>query len=317
MSDRSPIAILGVRFDNVTLAGTIARIEEMIASRRPHYIATANIDFLVQARADAELRRILFDAPLILCDGTPLVWASRWLGNPLPERVAGSDLVPRLLGVAAEKGYRIFFLGGREEVLRDAVENVRAKHPRIEIAGHLSPPFAPLHAMDHAAIRREIVAAKPDLLFVSFGCPKQEKWIAMNYRELGVPVCIGVGATVDFLAGAMKRAPLWMQRCGLEWLFRLLQEPRRLARRYFHDMLVFGAPFLRQWLMLRPGGAIDSTAIGVLMAQARAARENCTSPAAPPESAGAALRLMKVQEFFEPGTIGGVRAEAVRDCATR
>src|SRR5436190_11529860 len=136
-----PIAILGVPFDNVTTAETIDLIQRMVSSRQPHYLVTANVDFLVQAQEDVELRRILFDAHLVLCDGTPLVWASRVLGNPLPERVAGADLVPLLMRVAEEKGFRIFFLGATPESAAQAVENLMARHPRLVIAGHYSPPF--------------------------------------------------------------------------------------------------------------------------------------------------------------------------------
>ena len=195
----TPVCILGVPFDHITISQTIRAIEQMIATRRPHYIATANVDFLVQSLDDDELRQILVDADLILCDGTPLVWVSRWLGNPLPERVAGADLVPQLLATAADKGYRVFFLGGKPEVAARAVERLRAKYPEIEIAGHYSPPFAPLEKMDHEEIGRRIREAQPDILLVSFGCPKAEKWISMNYQSLGVPVSMGVGATIDFL----------------------------------------------------------------------------------------------------------------------
>jgi N-acetylglucosaminyldiphosphoundecaprenol N-acetyl-beta-D-mannosaminyltransferase len=248
-----PIAILGVPFDNVTTAETIAAIEGMAASGEPHYLVTANVDFLVQAREDVELRRILFDAHLVLCDGTPLVWASRLLGNPLLERVAGADLVPLLLHVAAEKGYRVFFLGATPESSEQAVRNLKKLHPSLIIADHYSPPFNKLLEMDHEEIKRRILAAKPDLLFVSLGCPKQEKWIAMHYRSLGVPVSAGVGATIDFLAGTVKRAPIWMQRVGAEWIYRLAQEPRRLFKRYFKDLWVFGwALFAQLWqLQLR------------------------------------------------------------------
>src|ERR1700759_3152302 len=131
-----PIAILGVPFDNVTTSGAISLIETMIASRRPHYVVTANVDFLVQAKEDVELRRILFDAHLVLCDGTPLVWASRLLGNPLLERVAGADLVPLLLRVAAEKGYRVFFLGATPDSCDRAVRNLKKLHPDLIIADH-------------------------------------------------------------------------------------------------------------------------------------------------------------------------------------
>src|SRR5437588_3219216 len=145
----SPIAILGVPFDNVTRSQTIDLIEQMVVSRRPHYLATANVDFLVQALHDVELRRILFDAHLVLCDGTPLVWASRLLGNPLPERVAGSDLVPELIQVAAARNYRVFFLGASSEANEQAVGRLKATCPTLSIAGHYSPPFKPLLEMDH------------------------------------------------------------------------------------------------------------------------------------------------------------------------
>ncbi|MBC8096105.1 MAG: WecB/TagA/CpsF family glycosyltransferase [Akkermansiaceae bacterium] len=251
---RAPTAILGVPFDPVTQSQALARIEQMIASRQPHYLATANVDFVVQAQSDRELRRILSDAHLVLCDGTPLVWASRWLGNPLPERVAGADLVPALIQVAAAKNYKIFLLGATPEAASQAVEKLKVQYPNLQISSY-SPPFKPLLQMDHAEISRRVREAKPDLLLVSFGCPKQEKWIAMHYRELGVPVAIGVGATIDFLAGAMKRAPLWMQRTGTEWMFRLAQEPRRLFKRYAMDLGVFGFKFLWQlWRFQSRGG---------------------------------------------------------------
>jgi len=245
------IALLGIPIEHITLAGAVKRIEEMIASRRPHYVVTPNVDFLVQARCDAVLRRILIDADLAVCDGTPLRWASRLLENALPERVAGADLVPRLIQVAAEKNYRLFFLGATPEANAQAVANLRAQFPDLNIVGHYSPPFRPLHQMDNEDIAARIRAAQPDLLFVAFGCPKAEKWIAMNYQSLGVPVSIGVGATIDFLAGRVKRAPVWMQRTGAEWLFRLCQEPRRLFRRYAADLWHFSRAITGQWWRTR------------------------------------------------------------------
>lgn len=246
-----PIAILGVPFDNLTTAEAVELIGRMVVSRRPHYLVTANVDFLVQAQEDVELRRILFDAHVVLCDGTPLVWASRWLGNPLPERVAGSDLVPLLLRVAEEKQFRVFLLGATPDSAAQAVANLKIKHPRLPMAGYYSPPFNKLLEMDHDEITRRITEAKPDLLFVSFGCPKQEKWISMHYRALGVPVSVGVGATIDFLAGQVRRAPKWMQRTGTEWIFRLLQEPRRLFARYAKGLWVFGRGLITQWWNLQ------------------------------------------------------------------
>lgn len=257
----------------------------MIASRKPHYIATANVDFTALALHDEELRRILLDAHLVVCDGMPLVWASRWLGNALPERVAGSDLVPKLLAMAEERNWSVYFLGGQKEVAEMAVQKVQERHPKLKIAGVMSPPFKPLHDMDHATICAEIRSTHPDLLFVSFGCPKQEKWIALNYLSAGAPVTIGVGATIDFLAGHMQRAPLWMQKTGFEWLYRLLQEPRRLFKRYATDFVVFGLTFGKQWWLTRSGKRTISTT---------------TTPSIPTPIRTSEVKLSSVAELFCP-----------------
>jgi N-acetylglucosaminyldiphosphoundecaprenol N-acetyl-beta-D-mannosaminyltransferase len=245
-----PVAILGVPFDHVTIEETIARIDAMIASRRPHYVVTANVDFLVQAQRDVELRRILLEADLVLCDGTPVLWASRWLGNGLPERVAGSDLAPALIRSAAEKGQRLFLLGAAPGVAAEAEARLTREYPALNVVGTYAPPFSHLLEMDHEEITRRVRAARPDILLVSFGCPKQEKWIAMHHRSLGVPVAIGVGATLDFLAGRVKRAPAWMRHTGTEWLYRLIQEPRRLYRRYASDITCFLPTLFTQWWRL-------------------------------------------------------------------
>ena len=247
-SGRLPSAILGIPFDCVTIPEALEAIERMIESRKTHQLVTANVDFLVQSLSDVELRRILVEADLVLCDGTPLVWASKWLGHALPERVAGADLVPLLIEQAVQRQHRIFFLGGKPEVAAKAVQRLKEQHPTLQIAGQYSPPFAPLLEMDHREIRRRVRKARPDILLVSFGCPKAEKWIAMNCRTLGVPVCIGVGATIDFLAGEVKRAPEWMRDCGMEWIYRFLQEPARLGPRYALDLRQFGLALARQWL---------------------------------------------------------------------
>lgn len=243
---RLPVPILGVPLDPLTIDEALARIAEMVASGEPHYVVTPNVDILVQGRRNPELHKILCEADLVLCDGQPLVWASRLLGNALPERVAGSDLTPRLIAQAQRMGHRIFLLGASPEANAQAAARLRKNYPRLEIAGHFSPPYRPLAEMDHDEIVCRVRAAEPDILFVSFGCPKQEQWIARHYQQLGVPVCLGVGATIDFLAGRVRRAPFWMRRCGLEWTYRLLQEPRRLFRRYLKDLLCFGPDLLAQ-----------------------------------------------------------------------
>lgn len=251
-----PIVMMGVPFDQVSVEQTLGIVREMIEDGGPHLLATANVDFLAQVQEDEGLRRILVDADLVVCDGTPLVWMSRLLGDALPERVAGSDLVPLLLDLAAGQGYRVYFLGGRDEVLGAALEKIRERWPALEVAGMYSPPFAPLEQMDHGDICRRIREARADMLFVSFGCPKQEKWLARNYREAGVPVAVGVGATIDFLAGAVKRAPMWMRKTGLEWFYRVMQEPKRLAGRYWKDIRVVGPGLVRQFLTMRPRSGV-------------------------------------------------------------
>lgn len=283
----APIVILGVPFDNVTTAQTVSLIEDMVDSGRPHHLVTANVDFLVQAAHDVELHRILTDAHLVLCDGTPLVWTSRLLGNPLPERVAGSDLVPLLIETAVRKQYRLYFLGATPDSASQAIENLKRKHPQVVIAGHYSPPVASLFDMDHTEICRRIREAKPDLLFVSFGCPKQEKWIAMHYRDLGVPVSVGVGATIDFLAGKVARAPRWMRGTGLEWLFRLAQEPRRLAKRYLRGLWYFTFAIAAQWWRMRLRGV---TARSTARVNPVKKKKQCQHVVFPKRVDGAAVR---------------------------
>ena len=153
-----PIAILGIPFDHVTIEESVARIDAMIASRRPHYVVTANVDFLVQAHRDVELRRILLEADLVLCDGTPVLWASRWLGNPLPERVAGSDLAPTLIESAARKGHRLFFLGAGPGVAVEAEAKLKQQYPDLKIVGTYAPPYSQLLEMDHEEIARRVRA---------------------------------------------------------------------------------------------------------------------------------------------------------------
>jgi N-acetylglucosaminyldiphosphoundecaprenol N-acetyl-beta-D-mannosaminyltransferase len=241
-----PVVILGVPFDPVTLAGAVDRIESMVAEGGTHYVVTPNVDFLVKARRDAELHNILARADLVLCDGKPLVWASRWLGDALPCRVAGSDLIPSLLQRAAENGWRIFLLGGGPGVASDAARRIAAAHPGLPEIAHYSPPFRPLGEMNDAEIIGRVRAARPHVMLVCFGCPKQEKWISRHRVALDVPVLIGAGGTIDFLAARIARAPVWMRRSGTEWLFRLLQEPRRLARRYADDLVHFLPAILAQ-----------------------------------------------------------------------
>jgi len=252
---RQTIGILGIPIDNLDTEATLDRLDQFIQERRFHQVATANVDFLINAMHDRELRQILRDADLVTPDGMPVVWASRLLGSPLPERVTGADLVPRLAALAARKGYRVYMLGARPEVAQQARDRMIEANPSLQIVGCVSPQISPLLAMDSEALLHDIVSAKPDILLVAFGNPKQEKWIHLHRDRLRhVPVCIGIGGTFDFLAGRTSRAPWWMQRLGMEWLYRLAQEPKRLWRRYCNDFIYFVRFLARQWWAARAQG---------------------------------------------------------------
>jgi N-acetylglucosaminyldiphosphoundecaprenol N-acetyl-beta-D-mannosaminyltransferase len=245
---RQIVGLLGTPVDILNTQEAMERLEQFLGEARFHQVATANTDFLINALDDRELRQILREADLVLPDGMPLVWAAKLMGTPLPERVTGADIVPALAQCAAEKGYRVFMLGGRPEVAQSAKERLEQDYPGIQIVGCLSPPARPLMEMDNAPILEAIQKANPQILFVAFGNPKQEKWIHLHREALQeVPVCIGVGGTFDFLAGKTVRAPLWMQKSGMEWLFRLLQEPKRLWKRYYRDITQFARYLYVQW----------------------------------------------------------------------
>jgi N-acetylglucosaminyldiphosphoundecaprenol N-acetyl-beta-D-mannosaminyltransferase len=253
---RKLIVISGIPIDDLNVEETLDRLEEFVeigrATGKNHQIATVNADFIVKAMSDPELRFLLQESDLLMPDGMPLVWGSRLLGLPMEERVAGSDIVPMLAERAAQKGYSLYLLGAAPGIAQQAADILREKFPTLVIAGVNSPPYSSVLEMN-AQVVQDIRQAKPDILLVAFGNPKQEKWIGMYRHQVNVPVMIGVGATLDFIAGYVSRAPQWMQKNGLEWLFRLAQEPRRLWRRYVLDLFSFGYFFVRQWWMMRSG----------------------------------------------------------------
>lgn len=233
--NRRSVAVLGVPFDNVTMHEAMALIEEKIHERGFHQVATANVDFVIHAMSDQVLQEVLCSCDLVVPDGMPIVWASRLMGCSLKERVSGIDMVPRLAELAAKRGWGIFLLGASELSSLTAAEVLKERFPRLRIVGRYSPPVSNLAEMDHEQILSRIERAQPHILLVAMGHPKQEQWLAMHRDRLRVPVCMGVGASLDFLAGVVSRAPLWMQRTGFEWLYRAAQEPRRLAQRYMAD----------------------------------------------------------------------------------
>ena len=235
---QNAVSVLGIPFNNVSATEALYAIEEMIALGGRHQVATANVDFLANAIEKPEVRRILDDCSLILADGMPVVWASKMLGNSLRERVTGVDLVPMLADASAKRGYRLYFVGATEPVMRRAIAKLKTEYPGVHIAGYSCPEIAPLEEMDHEAILRDIEDAAPDILFVALGHPKQERWINMHRNRLRVPIAIGIGGSLDLLAGELRRAPRWMQRYSLEWLYRTMQEPFRLAPRYLRDAMM-------------------------------------------------------------------------------
>jgi N-acetylglucosaminyldiphosphoundecaprenol N-acetyl-beta-D-mannosaminyltransferase len=246
--------VLGYAVDRVGLEETVERCRVLIAEAEHSHQVSLNAAKVVRARSDERLAEILRGADLLNADGQSIVWAARLLGDPLPERVAGIDLMFRLLEVAESERLGVFFLGGREAVLAKAVENVRASHPDLRIGGFHHGYFSDSASPDICeAVNRAEVA----ILFIAMSSPRKEYW-AREYRDLlDVPLVMGVGGAVDILAGSVSRAPAWMQRAGLEWFFRLVQEPGRLGPRYFvtnvHFLgLVFKALVQRVLPRLRP-----------------------------------------------------------------
>jgi N-acetylglucosaminyldiphosphoundecaprenol N-acetyl-beta-D-mannosaminyltransferase len=219
--------ILGIRIHNVTMNETIARLEHMSLNGGRHHLATVNPEFVVLAQRDAAFRNILNNVSLSLPDGIGILLASRILGVPMQERVAGVDVISRFAEVAGKKNLRIFLLGAAPGVAEEAARVLESRNSGLKIAGTYAGSPDP---REDETIRRLIRAAKPHVVLVAYGAPKQEYWIARNLPHLDVPVAIGVGGSFDFIAGIAARAPVWIQSAGLEWLHRLLHQPRRWRR---------------------------------------------------------------------------------------
>ena len=227
---------LTTKINNVGMQEVLDAVSERIGKRDPGYIVELNVDVVLKTDKDPELKRACNEAMLSLADGKPLIWISKIFKEPLKEKISGSDLVPALCQRAANENHKIFMLGGENSALKQAISNLEDRCPGINIAGSYSPPFGfekdekELEKMDEL-----IRSCSPDLLFVFFGCPKQEKWVMDHYKKAGAIVTVCAGGTVDFLSGNIKRAPKWMSNHGLEWFFRFLMEPKRLFKRYFID----------------------------------------------------------------------------------
>jgi N-acetylglucosaminyldiphosphoundecaprenol N-acetyl-beta-D-mannosaminyltransferase len=235
--------ILGVEIDRLDMDATVRRCAELIDSGGPVQHVAVNVAKIVALRDDERLREIVEQCDLVSVDGQPVVWASKLLRDPLPERVAGIDLMFRLLALAEKRDYRVFVLGAKQEVLETAVARLAERYPRLTIAGYHHGYFAD---EESAAVCETVRAAEPHILLVAMSSPRKEYWLADHAAKLGVPFSMGVGGSIDVVAGLTNRAPDVMQRLGLEWFYRFIQEPRRLGPRYLRTNARFGGLFVRE-----------------------------------------------------------------------
>jgi N-acetylglucosaminyldiphosphoundecaprenol N-acetyl-beta-D-mannosaminyltransferase len=244
--DRSDI--LGVRVSAINLDDAVETVERWIREGSRNYVCVTSVHGLLESRRDEQLRDIHNGAGLVTPDGMPLVWLSRLSGKSRTERVCGRDLMRRLTAVSTRRGYRQFYYGGAKGVAEKLKQALTAAYPDLAVAGVLSPPFRGLTREEDDVIVDGINAARPHIVWVGLSTPKQERWMAAHLGRIDAPVMIGVGAAFDFLAGTKRQAPIWMQRSGLEWLFRLCSEPRRLWRRYAYIVPGFAVLATRELL---------------------------------------------------------------------
>jgi N-acetylglucosaminyldiphosphoundecaprenol N-acetyl-beta-D-mannosaminyltransferase len=237
------ILLMGCKIDNLTMQETLDKIAGFIRAGTPHQHVVVNVDKLVKASRNPGLRRIINACALVNVDGMPVVWASRLLGTPLKERVAGIDLFDALMRRAAQTGWRVFLLGGREEVVAGVAAHYTKALPGLVICGWRNGYWR--GPQEEAQVAAQIRASRADLLFVAISSPQKEQFLDRHQGAMRVPFAMGVGGSFDVVVGKVKRAPRWMQRAGLEWFYRFLQEPRRMFRRYFFEDAAFA------WLLLK------------------------------------------------------------------
>lgn len=232
------IKFMNTCIDNLTMAEALNEIDKLIQKKNCSYVVTPNVDHIVRLEKDEELQKVYKNASLILTDGKPLIWISKWYKTPIKEKISGSDLFPKVCELAANKNYTMYLLGAAEGVADTAAKNLMKKYPGLNVVGTYSPPFGfEKNEQEMIKIKTQIQDVHPDILIVGLGCPKQEKFMYYHCKELGVPISFGLGASIDFEAGNIKRAPKWMSNHGLEWLYRFSKEPKRLFKRYFVDDL--------------------------------------------------------------------------------
>lgn len=224
---RNRIAVLNVMIDVVTMKEAIDTVKQFILQKKAHLVVTPNAEMVMMANKDQQLAHIINNADLVVPDGAGVVWAARYQGDNMPERVAGYDLVQNLLSEAMSEKYKIYLFGGAPGIAEEARKIAEERYPGVQIVGTRNGFFT---KENESEIVNEIKTCQPDILLVALGVPRQEKWLEEYKEELQVPVAIGVGGTFDVMAGVVQRAPLWMQRGNLEWFYRLLSEPKRAIR---------------------------------------------------------------------------------------
>ena len=241
--------ILGVPIALTDYEGTMDVMDDMVERRHRGWVCAAAVHSVMVSRSDPGMQRALQEATITVPDGMPIVWAANALGEELPNRVYGPELMRRHLDRSAERGHRVWLYGGRDQgALVQLALTLRQKHPGIKIVGGYSPPFRPLSAEEDAAVAKQINDARADVVWVGIGVPKQEKWMVRMRERVDAPVLCAVGAAFDFHAGRVSQAPRWMQERGLEWTYRIAQEPRRLLPRYLVTNPSFMLNFARQWM---------------------------------------------------------------------
>ena len=232
----SRIKFLNTNIDNLTMEEALERIDELIKRGKPSYVVTPNVDHIVKLEKDVEFQEVYRNADLILTDGMPLLWISKFKKNPIKEKVSGSDLFPKVCELAAQKGYKVFLLGAAEGIADKAALNLKNKYNGLNIIGTYSPSYGfETKPEEIEYIIDKIRSTEPNILAVGLGAPKQEKFIYKYIDQLNVPISLAIGASIDFEAGNIKRAPKWMQKVGLEWFYRLTKEPKRMFKRYLVD----------------------------------------------------------------------------------
>lgn len=237
MSDHSNM--LGVAVSNVYPVLALEQIGEWVESNNPNYICVANVHTVTECQWNLDLRQVVNRAGMVTPDGMPLVWVSRWMGHKQTQRVYGPDLLLKVCEQSIEMGWKHYFYGGGQGVVELLVKNLTSQFPGLQVVGIETPPFRKLTDAEDQDVVDRINQANPDIVWVGLGMPKQELWMGDHFGRIDAPVMIGVGAAFDFHAGLKPQAPKWMQQSGLEWLFRLLSEPRRLWKRYVINNPVF------------------------------------------------------------------------------